>query len=88
MTIPGDVFFMPNEVPEQIGSRDRRGDRGGGRAPRLTSGLPSDEARLSSRELVPSNSKRVPTLFCTNASGKRAASAWVALQPVQWVGTR
>ena len=33
------------------------------------------------------NSKRVPTLFWMNASGKRAAIAWMARQPVQWVGT-
>jgi hypothetical protein len=30
---------------------------------------------------VAANSKRVPTLFWMNASGKRAASAWVARQP-------
>jgi hypothetical protein len=34
------------------------------------------------------NSKRVPTLLGMNASGKRAASAWVARQPVQCAGTR
>ena len=34
------------------------------------------------------NSKRVPTLFWMNASGYRAAIAWVARQPVQCVGTR
>ena len=34
------------------------------------------------------NSKRVPTLFWMNASGKRAARAWVARQPVQCAGTR
>lgn len=31
---------------------------------------------------------RVPTRFWMNASGNRAASAWVARQPVQCVGTR
>ena len=34
------------------------------------------------------NSKRVPTLFWMNASGNRAAIAWMARQPVQCEGTR
>lgn len=39
-------------------------------------------------QFAEANSKRVPTLFWMNASGKRAARAWVARQPVQWHGTR
>ena len=42
--------------------------------------------RLPSRSAV--NSRVVPTEFCMNAPGRRAASAWTAFQPVQWVGTR
>ena len=39
-------------------------------------------------QFADANSERVPTLFWMNDSGKRAARACVARQPVQWEGTR
>jgi hypothetical protein len=43
--------------------------------------------RLLARQLVRRRSKVVPTEFWMKESGRRAARACVAFQPVQWVGT-
>src|SRR3990172_8925764 len=48
-------------------------------------GMPSQPA-LGVRSSDPYNSYRVPTLFWMKASGKVAARAWVARQPVQCAG--
>jgi hypothetical protein len=65
----------------------------GSERPRTTRYRPTAETSaqthwLEALQFAEANSKRVPTLFWMNASGKRAAKAWVARQPVQWHGTR
>ena len=96
----GDAEYLADALLAGLGAdlflhlrRDREYAAG---AP--ASGLGAPGARDRRRELrtasgvcqpsAAANSKRVPTQFWMKASGNRAASAWVARQPVQCVGTR
>ena len=69
-----------------LGARRRRrdGDAAPGRGLRAVRAVAARPPGLA----YAVNSKRVPTLFWMNASGNRAAIAWMARQPVQWQGTR
>jgi hypothetical protein len=49
---------------------------------------PLDVTPSSGAPQAAANSRRVPTLFRTNASWNRFASALIARKPVQCVGTR